>query len=119
VWPREVLDEYRESFLRPGTARAAVGYYRAAVRGSQAFRGARDRPIRAPTLIVWGARDPALLEETVSPSKMAPYFARGNAPRIVRLADVGHFVQNEAPERVNAALIGWLGPAPRGGPLTQ
>jgi epoxide hydrolase 4 len=118
VWPRDVLDEYRESFLRPGAARAALGYYRAAVRGPRVFRGARAHPIRAPTLVVWGARDPALLEETVALSKMAPYFAPGNAPRVVRLADAGHFVQNEAPERVNAALVGWLGPAPACGPLT-
>jgi pimeloyl-ACP methyl ester carboxylesterase len=111
VWPADVLDEYRAAFLRPGAARAALGYYRAALRGPQAFRGARRRPIRAPTLIVWGARDPALLAETISPARMAPYFAPGNAPRIVRIPDAGHFVQSEAPERVNAALLGWLGPA--------
>jgi pimeloyl-ACP methyl ester carboxylesterase len=113
VWPREVLDEYREAFLLPGAARAALGYYRAAVRGPAAFRGASRRPIRAPTLIVWGARDPALLEDTVAPTRMLPWFAPGNAPRLVRVPQAGHFVQSEAPEQVNAALLGWLGPAAR------
>jgi pimeloyl-ACP methyl ester carboxylesterase len=29
----------------------------------------------------------------------------------VRIADAGHFVQNEAPERVNEELLRWLQPA--------
>jgi epoxide hydrolase 4 len=112
AWRRDELEPYREAFLRPGAARSALGYYRAAFRGGLSVGGVDvRRPIRAPALIVWGARDPTLGEETIAPAKMLPYFAPGNAPRVVRLPDVGHFVQNEAPERVNAAILDWLGPA--------
>jgi pimeloyl-ACP methyl ester carboxylesterase len=42
---------------------------------------------------------------------MAPYLAEGNLPAIRFLEEAGHFVQCEAPELVNAELVGWLGPA--------
>jgi pimeloyl-ACP methyl ester carboxylesterase len=110
AWPREETDHYRRAFLRPGAARAALGYYRAAFRGWGSIRrDGRARPIAAPTLIVWGARDRFLGRETVDPAAMAPYLAPGNVPAVRFLEEAGHFVQNEAPERVNAALLQWLG----------
>ncbi len=110
AWPREETDHYRRAFLQPGAARAALGYYRAAFRGwGAARRDGRARPIAAPTLIVWGALDRFLGRETVDLDKMAPYFAPGNAPSIRFLEEAGHFVQNEAPERVNQAMLEWLG----------
>ncbi len=110
AWPREETDHYRRAFLQPGAARAALGYYRAAFRGwGAARRDGRVRPIAAPTLIVWGALDRFLGRETVDHAKMAPYFAPGNAPAVRFLEEAGHFVQNEAPERVNAAMLSWLG----------
>ena len=44
-----------------------------------------------------------------TPSRMAPYLAPGNVPTIRFLEEAGHFVQNEAPERVNQAMLEWLG----------
>jgi pimeloyl-ACP methyl ester carboxylesterase len=109
AWPREELDRYREAFLRPGAASAALGYYRAAFRRPAGFRrAALAHPIAAPTLVVWSARDRFLGVEMIAPARMAPYLAPGNVPRIVLLEDAGHFVQNEAPARVNAAVVGWL-----------
>jgi pimeloyl-ACP methyl ester carboxylesterase len=37
--------------------------------------------------------------------------AEGTLPTVVWIEDAGHFVQNEAPERVNDELVRWLGPA--------
>lgn len=112
AWPREETDRYREAFLRPGAARAALGYYRAIFRRPLAMRrDGRARPVAAPTLVIWGARDRFLGRETVDPLKMAPYLAEGNVPAIRFLEEAGHYVQSEAPERVNAELIGWLGTA--------
>jgi pimeloyl-ACP methyl ester carboxylesterase len=115
AWPRQETDHYRRAFLQPGAARAALGYYRAAFRSWRAARrDGRASPIAAPTLVVWGALDRFLGRETVDPAKMAPYFAAGNAPAVRFLEEAGHFVQNEAPERVNAILLEWLGtPAPQ------
>ncbi|HEU4384739.1 MAG TPA: alpha/beta hydrolase [Anaeromyxobacteraceae bacterium] len=110
VWPREETDRYRQAFLRPGAARAALGYYRAAFRGWGSLRrDGRARPIAAPTLVVWGAQDRFLGRETVDPAAMAPYLAAGNVAAIRFVEEAGHYVQSEAPQRVNQAILEWLG----------
>jgi pimeloyl-ACP methyl ester carboxylesterase len=109
AWPREELERYRAAFLQPGAITAALGYYRAALRGRGLLRRAgRAHPITAPTAIVWGARDRFLGRETIAAEKLAPWFAAGNTPRITFVEEAGHFVQNEAPDRVNRALLAWL-----------
>jgi pimeloyl-ACP methyl ester carboxylesterase len=115
AWPREELDRAREAFLRPGVASAALGYYRAAARRPDiARRLAARHPITAPTLILWGVHDRFLGEETIRPARLRPYFAPGNEPEIRRIEQAGHFVQNEAPERVNEELVDWLTASPSG-----
>ena len=110
AWPDEELERYREAFLQPGAASAALAYYRTnAWRPLEWRRAARARPISAPTLVLWGTRDLALGEGLIEPRKLAPFFAPGNEPEITRIEGAGHFVQNEAPERVNAELLIWLG----------
>ena len=109
AWPPDELDRYREAFLRPGVASASLGYYRALSRRPFVARAvARENPIAAPTLILWGLEDRFLGEELIAPEKLARWFAPGTAPAIRRLDGVGHFVQNEAPERVNEHLLSWL-----------
>ncbi len=105
AFPWEETAPYRQAFREPGAARAALGYYRAAFRGRKG--GPRARPIAAPTLVVWGARDRFLGRETIAPAKMARFFA-GAGPEIVFIEGAGHFVQNEAPEEVNRALLDFL-----------
>ena len=56
--------------------------------------------MRAPTLLLWGLRDPYL----------GPWCAEGLdrwVPdlRVERIADARHWVQNEVPDRVNRLLI--------------
>ncbi len=109
AWSPEELEPYRRAFLEPGAASAALGYYRAALRARP--RGPRPRPVAAPTLIVWGVEDRFLGAETIAPAKLAPVLAPGNEPEVVWIHGAGHFVQNEAPERVNAELLRWVGPA--------
>jgi pimeloyl-ACP methyl ester carboxylesterase len=109
AWPRDELDRYRAAFLEAGAASAALAYYRTAARRALLGRRAvRANPIACPTLVLWGVHDRALGDELVAPRRLAPFFASGNAPEIVRIAEAGHFVQNEAPERVNAELLRWL-----------
>ncbi len=118
AFPPEELAIYREAFARPGAARAALGYYRAAFRGSLAVRReGRRRPIAVPTLVLWGARDRFLGREMADAGKMAPYFAPGNVPSIRFLEEAGHYVQNEDPQGVNAELLSWLGAARQIGPV--
>jgi epoxide hydrolase 4 len=64
---------YMEAWSRPGALRAMVSYYRAAARDAvrAAMRGraphgsGRDTVVRAPTLVLWGERDPFLLDSNL------------------------------------------------------
>jgi pimeloyl-ACP methyl ester carboxylesterase len=42
---------------------------------------------------------------------MARFWEEGRAPLVQWIEGAGHFVQNEAPDRINAGLLSWLGPA--------
>ena len=111
AWPRQETSPYQEAMARPGAASAALAYYRAILRQpGAADRDGRARPIAAPLLILWGTRDRFLGQETLAQEKLAPYLSPGNRPEVVFLADAGHFVQSEDPEKVNAELLRWLGP---------
>jgi pimeloyl-ACP methyl ester carboxylesterase len=104
-FPPEVLQVYRDNAARPGALTAMLNYYRALVRG----RGAdRQRalgypPIEVPTLLIWGEEDIALCKEsTYGTERYVPNLTLRYLPR------VSHWVQQEAPETVNAMLEAWL-----------
>lgn len=108
-FPREALDHYAANALKPGAMTAMVNYYRAAVRFG-ALGG--DFPmIETPTLVVWGEADEALGVECLDGTEA---YVRNLT--IHRLPGVSHWVQQEAPEAVNAILEGWLGAQQPGGP---
>jgi pimeloyl-ACP methyl ester carboxylesterase len=104
-FPEEVLDVYRRAALEPGALTAMINYYRAAVRGGG---GRRQRSlgypkIDTPTLMVWGEQDTALgVELTDGTQDFVGDFT------LRRLANASHWVQQDAPEEVNAILREWL-----------
>lgn len=110
----ERLAPYAANFAAPGTARAALAYYREALRGlarGPLRRTFADYPkIRAPFRLVWAEEDVALgTELTVD---LGPWF---EGPVDVRyLPGVGHFAPLEAPELVGASLVEHLVGAERG-----
>ena len=65
-------------------------------------------PITAPILIVWGVQDRFLGMGMISPQSLRRAVAYGNEPDVVLVEGAGHFVQNEAANEVNRALVGWL-----------
>jgi len=122
----EDLDRLRDAASRPGALRSAVNYYRAAFRspetlatlptwlarffvGNQRLPEPRRTladwpPITAPTLLIWGEQDVALdrsLTEDMGPLLAGPFTIR-------YVPDSGHWVQQERPEVVNAALLEFL-----------
>ena len=102
AFPPEVLRHYRDNALRPGAMTAMINYYRANAT-EFARPGAACPMIETPTLMVWGEADTALgLELTEG---YAPYVADFT---LERLPGVSHWVQQEAPDRVNDALTRWL-----------
>jgi len=106
----EDIAVYKEALRQPGALTGGLNYYRANVFKSL-FRGGVETPketdgrIRVPTLFIYGEQDVAVLPETVRDVGKfvdAPY-------RELRIPDSGHWVQNEAIEEVNAALLDFLG----------
>ncbi len=109
-FPDEVLRVYRENALQPGALTAMLDWYRA---NGPRFRrlgaqGDASYPvIEAPTLLLWGEADTALGKETTYGTER---FVK--TLEVHYLPEVSHWVQQEAPERVNELLEAWLtGPA--------
>jgi pimeloyl-ACP methyl ester carboxylesterase len=113
------IELYKQALRQPGAVTAAVNYYRANVfrlmgrkpRGKESENQTssvtareKDNRIRVPTLFIFAEQDKAILPQTVK--GMANFI---NASyRELRIPDCGHWVQNEAPEEVNAALSEFL-----------
>jgi pimeloyl-ACP methyl ester carboxylesterase len=105
-FPDEVLDVYRRQALEDGALTAMINYYRA-LRYSLPTRGQLRRMERTilevPTLMIWGEKDTALGKElTYGTDKLVRDFTLRYLP------DVSHWVQQEAPEMVNAMIEAWL-----------
>jgi epoxide hydrolase 4 len=99
----EDLARYTEAWSQPGAVTSMLNYYRAALRQSPRKALERMSPIDAPVLVIWGERDRALGSELAEPDrKMVP-----NA-RVERLPQATHWVQHDAPERVNELLVEFL-----------
>jgi pimeloyl-ACP methyl ester carboxylesterase len=104
-FPDEALEIYRANAARPGGLRAMLNWYRAALRTRELrniFRG-RVPTIDIPTLFLWGDQDVALSLRTT----------RGTEQYVSDLTfrifpGVSHWIQQEAPEAVNAMLEAWL-----------
>jgi pimeloyl-ACP methyl ester carboxylesterase len=116
--------EFKRALRRRGPAgditalTAGVNYYRANFprlsRNFASLAGRREpveARVRVPTLFIYGERDAFVLPETVrgvGAYVAAPY-------REVRLARAGHWVQQEYPNEVSAALLGFLSDGGGGG----
>lgn len=99
-FPPEIIGHYCENAQKPGALTAMINYYRAN------FPGVLDEPaavIEVPTLMVWGEQDLAIdIANTEGYGPLVTDFT------LARLPDASHWVQQDAPEAVNAALLGWM-----------
>jgi pimeloyl-ACP methyl ester carboxylesterase len=102
-FPDAVTDVYRQAALRPGAMRSMINYYRAALRGGRRAASEQLPVIDTPTLLVWGLEDVALSKETTDGTDE---FVADLTMRF--LPGVSHWVQQEAPETVNAMVLAWL-----------
>lgn len=101
-FPDAVLDVYSRAAQAPGALTAMLNWYRAAFR----HRGDLDPGsgiVSVPTLQIWGEEDTALGLEALEGTDR--YVADLT---VHRLPGVSHWVQQEAPEAVNAHLQTWL-----------
>lgn len=102
TFTRDDVKEYLAAWRRQGLG-GGINWYRALLR----HRDILPAPvpvIEAPTLLIWGERDIALGKEL---SEGAEPYVRNL--RVERLADVSHWVQQEAPEVVNTLMLEHLG----------
>jgi pimeloyl-ACP methyl ester carboxylesterase len=105
---------YKEAAQQPGALTGALNYYRANlvdrlfVRKHQAESRPSDGRIKVPTLFIYGEQDFAIIPATVR--GLDRYIDADY--RELRIPDSGHWVQNEAPAEVNAALTDFLGSQP-------
>lgn len=98
------LDHYRQNALKPGAATAMVNWYRAGARnGMTKWAPGKAPVIEVPTLMIWGEEDTALGIELTEGYE--PYVRDFT---LNRLPGVSHWVQQEAPEAVNARLEAWM-----------
>ncbi len=103
------IEVYKAAAREPGALTAAINYYRANLRSLFGRRlndrgVSRHERVRVPTLFIYGERDFAIVPETVA--GVADYV---DAPYTeLRLARNNHWVQQESPAEVNAALLSFL-----------
>jgi len=105
----EVARRYRNAMRIPAAAHCALEYYRWVGRSQLRFDGRRlsravDRAIRVPVLQLHGLADPYVLERT---ARRSACWA-GDGYRYEVLPGIGHFVQQEAPQRTTALLTEFL-----------
>jgi pimeloyl-ACP methyl ester carboxylesterase len=104
----EDLAFLKQSLSEPERLRAAIGYYRSNDGSGPdrhaAEREAMRRPAPQPTLYVHGSQDGCIAFDLARDAQ--EYLGAGS--HVVELDEVGHFVQLEAPERVNRLILDWV-----------
>ncbi|MGA8144189.1 MAG: alpha/beta hydrolase [Candidatus Acidiferrales bacterium] len=99
---------YVEAWSEPGALTGGLNYYRAAEvgpamrAGQNVFNYKEEMPsfvVKAPTLVIWGERDPYLLTGCLD--GMERYVPN---LRVERIADATHWVVHEKPGRVNELI---------------
>ena len=104
-FPDEALEVYRANAARPGGLTAMLNWYRAPFRG-KGFRRLHEGTIptiHTPTLFLWGDADAALsLRTTEGTGKYVSDLTFRVFP------GVSHWIQQEAPDEVNAMIEAWL-----------
>lgn len=102
-FPDDVVDVFRKNAAEPGGLTAMINYYRALPRSLSMAKKRGIPKLNVPTLMVWGEADTALGKElTYSTDKYVSDLTLRYLP------NVSHWVQQEAPEKVNAMLQAWL-----------
>jgi pimeloyl-ACP methyl ester carboxylesterase len=99
---KEDLDYYTEAFKKTGF-RGPLNRYRNMDRDWEELPELGGSTVQQPALYITGDKDPV---GTFAP--MDPMKASVPNLKIVTIPDAGHWTQQEAPERVNEELVGFL-----------
>lgn len=104
---QEELDYYVNEFTEAGF-RGGINYYRNFHRNWEITPQLADAKVKQPVLFVAGEKDIVIRGATAEQLK----FMMGNATEdlrdVVLFPEIGHWVQQEAPEETNKAVLGFL-----------
>jgi pimeloyl-ACP methyl ester carboxylesterase len=101
---------YKKALREPNALTCAVNYYRANfiplffTKKKKESEDLSDDRVRVPTLLIYGERDKFIVPETLEGVNRfvdAPYHE-------ARFKSYGHWIQNEAPQEINAELESFL-----------
>jgi pimeloyl-ACP methyl ester carboxylesterase len=116
MWVKDL--EARKAYqaaLRRSSKEGMLNYYKAnyprdAAQAKARAEPAQDRPafppVKCPVLLIHGLKDPALLPGALNDT----WKWIDNELTLVTIPDAGHFVQQDAAERVTARIVNWLKP---------
>jgi epoxide hydrolase 4 len=99
----EDIELYIQAIAQPGALTSAINYYRAMRHSRSASSMFNPPTISAPAMLLWGDRDRYLRSQLASASKRYVPHLR------VEHIEASHWVQNDAPDRVNELLLEFLG----------
>jgi pimeloyl-ACP methyl ester carboxylesterase len=102
-WTAEDEELYVETFSRTGFS-GGLNWYRNIDRNWELSADVADRRIEQPALFVTGSRDP--VRRFMPETAMDGWVTALQGPIV--LDGVGHWVQQQAPEEVSAALVDFL-----------
>ncbi|BDI61339.1 alpha/beta fold hydrolase [Qipengyuania nanhaisediminis] len=97
-----VQDIYSRAAMRKGARSAMVNYYRALLRHRDTL-DMGDFRVSVPVLMLWGEQDVAI---DIACTKGTDRWV--DDLTLIRFPGVSHWVQQDAPDKVNAALAQWL-----------
>ena len=99
---REESEPYRQAAAKPGAITAMLNYYRSLLQTTDA-RKIGDGTVDVPTLIIWGEQDVAIDIACLNGTEeYVPDLS------VKRFPHASHWVQQDIPDEVNAALEDWL-----------
>lgn len=99
---REEVEPYRAAAARPGALTAMLNYYRALLQMPD-IRDIGDGRVAVPTLILWGEQDVAIDIRVLDGTE-----AYVPDLTVKRFPHASHWVQQDIPDEINAALREWL-----------
>lgn len=95
------LERYRAAWRREGAPGGMLNWYRAMFRHPDAPPRSR---VTAPTLVLWGEEDVALLPELAAES-----VERCAEGRLERFPEATHWIQHERPREITGRILVHLG----------
>ena len=106
AFSKEDLEKYVAAYSKPGALTSSISYYRAMFQFGAKNKSIMKKRVQAPTLLIWAENDQALSKEmTFNTSKYID-----NTFEVKYIPNCSHWVQNDAPEKVNIYLKTFLIP---------